>query len=95
MKQFLVGLAESFLPGVLSVSVVFLNTRYHFWPVASPAVFWWEIGFIVAAILAFPLYNATRRNWLELAGGAAGILLLAPTYMVLVWIMLSLYPVNV
>ena len=59
---FVVGLGESFLPGVLSISLVLYFARDEVFPMIYGSRFWSELGFVIIVILAFPVLNTTRRK---------------------------------
>jgi len=84
---FVMGVGESFLLGVFSIVMVIANLDAILMITGSS--FWLPLGFVIAAISAFPLYNIARRKWLLLGGNVTGVFLLPPTYMVIVWVMLS------
>ena len=84
---FVMGVGESFLLGVFSIVLVIANIDVILMITGSS--FWWKLGFVIAAVSAFPFYNIARRKWLLLGGNVTGVFLLPPAYMVIVWVMLS------
>lgn len=84
---FVMGVGESFLLGVFSIVMVIANLDAILMITGSS--FWLPLGFVIAAISAFPFYNIARRKWLLLGGNVTGVFLLPPAYMVIVWVMLS------
>ena len=87
MALFVIGVGESFLLGVFSIVLVIANSDVIL--TITGGSFWWQLGFVIAAISAFPLYNIARKKWILLGGNITGVFFLPPAYMVIVWVMLS------
>jgi len=91
-RKFRHGIGEGVLSGVIAGLIVWYYAEQDRLPVSAAMII---LLSLLVPLLFFPVLHISRKDWRLVLANITGLLLLAGlgiAYMVMVWVLLSLYP---